>query len=111
MTQMNQQESSSKLLAALKAGTPEAVDALAPDLAPDAFIMAPVRGEATGREAWIQNLQEAPPTGVTEWEGPTEEPLGVRITARTPGGSFPGLTWLLTFDTEGHIAQVLESRL
>ncbi|HEY1294990.1 MAG TPA: hypothetical protein VGJ60_18070 [Chloroflexota bacterium] len=108
---MNKQESGSKLLAALQAGTPEAFDALASELAPNAFIMAPVRGEATGREAVIQNLQEARPAGVTEWEGPIEEPLGVRITARTPGGPFPGFTWLLTFDPAGHIEQVLESRL
>jgi hypothetical protein len=108
---MDKHESASKLLVALEAGTAEAFDALAPALAPDAFIMAPVRGEATGRAAVIQNLTEAQPAGVAEWEGPTQEPRGARITARTPGGPFPGITWLLTFDSEGRIAQVLESRL
>jgi hypothetical protein len=108
---MNKHESGSKLLAALKAGTPEAFEAIAPELAPNAFIMAPVRGEASGREAVIQNLKHAQPAGVTEWEGPIEEPLGLRVTARTPDGPFPGVTWLLTFDLDGQIAQVLESRL
>jgi hypothetical protein len=108
---MDKHESASELLLALKAGTPEAFDAMPPVLAPNAFIMAPVRGEATGREAVIQNLKEAQPAGVVDWEGPTEEARGVRITARTPGGPFPGITWLLTFDSEGQIAQVLESRL
>jgi hypothetical protein len=108
---MDKQESASKLLAALKVGTPEAFDAVAPDLALSAFVMAPVRGEATGREAVIQNLKEAQPAGVVEWDGPTEEPRGMRITARTPGGPFPGITWLLTFDPDGQIVQVLESRL
>jgi hypothetical protein len=108
---MDKHESASKLLVALKAGTPEAFDAVAPDLALNAFIMAPVRGEATGREAVIQNLKQGQPAGVVDWEGPSEEPRGVRITARTPGGPVPGITWLLTFDPEGHIAQVLESRL
>ncbi len=108
---MNKQESGSKLLEALKAGTPEAFDTLGPELAPNAFIMAPIRGEATGRDAVIENLKQAQPAGVTEWEGPTEEAHGVRITARTPGGPFPGLTWLLAFDPKGQITQVLESRL
>jgi hypothetical protein len=108
---MDKHESASKLLAALKAGTPEAFEAAAPALAPGAFIMAPVRGEATGREAVIQNLKGAQPAGVAEWEGPTEEPRGARITARTPGGQFPGITWLLTFDSAGLVAQILESRL
>ncbi|MBO0766922.1 MAG: hypothetical protein J2P50_20345 [Hyphomicrobiaceae bacterium] len=108
---MDKLESASKLFAALNDGTPAAFDAAAPALAPNAFIMAPVRGEATGREAVIQNLKGAQPAGAAEWEGPTEEPRGMRITARTPGGQFPGVTWLLTFDAQGQIAQVLESRL
>ncbi|HEY2595367.1 MAG TPA: hypothetical protein VGK33_15855 [Chloroflexota bacterium] len=108
---MDKHESASKLLAALKAGTPEAFDAAAPALAPNAFIMAPVRGEATGREGVVQSLKGAQPAGVNEWEGPSDEPRGARITARTPGGQFPGITWLLTFDAQGQIAQVLESRL
>jgi hypothetical protein len=108
---MDKHESASTLLAALKAGTPEAFDSAAPALAPNAFIMAPVRGEATGREDVVQNLKGAQPAVVTEWEGPSEEPRGARITARTPNGQFPGITWLLTFDAQGQIAQVLESRL
>ena len=108
---MDKHQSANTLLAALKAGTPEAFDAAAPALAPDAFIMAPVRGEATGRHAVIENLKEAQPAGVAEWEGPTDEPRGVRITARTPGGQFPGVTWLLTFGPEGLIERILESRL
>ncbi|MBV9580674.1 MAG: hypothetical protein JO057_19005 [Chloroflexi bacterium] len=108
---MDKHESASKLLAALKAGTPAAFDAVAPALAPNAFIMAPVRGEATGRADVIQNLKEAQLAGVTEWDGPTEVARGERITARTPGGPVPGITWLLTFDAEGQIAQLLESRL
>src|SRR5262249_37892193 len=109
--QMDKHESASLLLVALKAGTSEAFDAAVSALAPGAFIMAPVRGEATGREAVIQNLKGSQPAGVAQWEGPTEEPRGARITARTPGGPFPGITWLLTFDSEGLIAQILESRL
>ena len=109
--EMDKHESASELLAALQAGTPEAFEGVAPALAPDVFIMAPVRGEATGREAVVQNLKRARPTDVAGWEGPTEEPRGMRITARTPGGQFPGITWLLTFDPEGRIAQVLESRV
>jgi len=108
---MDKLESASKFLGALKVNTPEAFDALAPALTPNTFIMAPVRGEATGRNAVIQNLKEAQPDGVAEWEGPTEEARGARVTAKTPGGPFPGITWLLTFDGEGQIAQVLESRL
>jgi hypothetical protein len=108
---MDKHESARMLLVALKAGTPQAFEAAVPALASNAFIMAPVRGEASGRDAVIQNLEGAQPAGVTDWEGPTEEPRGVRITARTPGGPFPGITWLLTFDAEGHVAQVLESRL
>ncbi|MBV9601533.1 MAG: peptidyl-prolyl cis-trans isomerase [Chloroflexi bacterium] len=108
---MDKHESANKLLAALKTGTPEAFDAVASALAPNVFMMAPVRGEATGPEAVIQNLEAAHLEGVAEWEGPTEEPRGVRITAKTPGGQFPGMTWLMTFDPQGQIAQVLESRL
>jgi hypothetical protein len=108
---MDKLESASTLLAALKTRTPVAFDAAAPALAPDAFIMAPIRGEATGRAAVIQNLSEAQLDGVAEWDGPTEEARGVRITARTPGGPVPGFTWLLTFDPEGRITRVLESRL
>jgi hypothetical protein len=108
---MDRYESAGKLLAALKTGTPDEFDAVAPALAPNAFIMAPVRGEATGREAVIQNLKSAQPAGMAQWEGPTEDPRGVRITGRTPGGPFPGVTWLLTFDPDGQIAQILESRL
>src|SRR5579864_4315689 len=108
---MDKHESACNLLAALEGGTPEAFNALAPGLAPDAFMMAPVRGEATGRDAVIENLTEARPANVAAWEGPTEEPRGLRITARTPGGPFPGITWLLVFDPEGRITQILESRL
>ena len=108
---MENHESAGKLLAALKADTPEAFDAVAPALAPDVFIMAPIRGEATGREGVIQNLKEAQFVGVAEWEGPTAEPRGERITAKMRSGPFPGITWLLTFDSEGLIAEVLESRL
>jgi hypothetical protein len=108
---MDKHESASKFLAALKAGTPEAFDAVAPALARNAFILAPIRGEATGREAVIQNLKAVQLAGVVQWEGPSDEPRGVRITARTPGEPFPGITWLLTFDAEGQIAQLLESRL
>ena len=73
---MDNHESAGKLLAALKADTPEAFDAVAPALAPNVFIMAPSRGEATGREGVIQNLKEAQFVGVSEWEGPTAEPRG-----------------------------------
>jgi hypothetical protein len=59
----------------------------------------------------IQNLKGARPADVAGWEGPTEEPRGLRIIARTPGGPFPGITWRLIFDAEGRIAQILESRL
>jgi len=59
----------------------------------------------------IQNLKGARPPEVTAWEGPIEEPRGLRITARTPGGQFPGITWLLIFDAKGRIAKILESRL
>jgi hypothetical protein len=111
LKEMDKHESASKLLAALEAGTPDAFEGMAAGLAPDAFIMAPVRGEATGREAVIQNLKGARPAEVAGWEGPTEEPRGLRITARTPAGPFPGITWLLIFDPEGRIRQILESRL
>ena len=108
---MDKHESAIKLLAALQAGTPDAFDRLASALAADAFIMAPVRGEASGRDAVMQNLKGARPADVAAWEGPTEEPRGLRITARTPGGQFPGITWLLIFDPESRIRQILESRV
>jgi hypothetical protein len=108
---MDNHASATTFLLALKAGTPDAFDTLASALAPNAFIMAPVRGEATGREAVIKNLEGARPAGVADWEGPIDEPRGARITARTPGGPFPGITWLLTFDPDGLIVEVLESRL
>ena len=108
---MDRHESARNLLAALEGGTPEAFNALAPGLAPDAFMMAPVRGEATGRDAVIENLKGARPANVAAWEGPTEEARGLRVTARTPGGQFPGITWLLVFDAEGRITHILESRL
>ena len=78
---MDKHESASTILAALKAGTPEAFEAAAPG----AFIMAPVRGVATGRDD-PEPQGGAEPAGVAEWERPTEEPRG----ARAPGRAVPG---------------------
>src|SRR5579884_3157328 len=112
---MKRKDAAATLLAALRDGNPEAFEALKRELAPNAFIMAPQREEATGREAVAESLKAAQAAGTfkaaQDWEGPTEEERGLRLTAKTPGGPFPGLTWLLTFDPEGQIDKILESRL
>ncbi|MBV8085121.1 MAG: hypothetical protein JO247_09935 [Chloroflexi bacterium] len=112
---MNRTDAAATLLAALRDGSTEAFSALERELAPNAFIMAPQRDEASGRDAVLESLRAAQAAGTfaaaKEWEGPKEEERGVRLTAKTPGGLFPGITWLLTFDPEGQIAKILESRL
>jgi hypothetical protein len=112
---MNRKDAAATLMAALRDGSTQAFEALERELAPNAFIMAPQREEARGREAVLESLKAAQAAGTfaaaQEWEGPSEEERGVRLTAKTPAGLFPGITWLLTFDPEGQIEKILESRL